>query len=184
MFLWNSDTNKKKRKTWNRLKELLPSRWKRKLAKSDKGSYYNQYEYGKGPYYNKHNDDDLDLVTNDESSSSGESEGKSHNDSVLHEMFFTKENLSTLVNAFIVCKFFNSPIQEEEDSNKLIGLACFLKIVCQNEKCLKSKINSSVNMSNKNGQSFEINCLFVLACPLIGHGHSAAKKLTSVLNMT
>ena len=39
-------------------------------------------------------------------------------------------------------------------------------------------------MSNKNGQSFEINCLFVLACPLIGHGHSAAKKLTSVLNMT
>ena len=39
-------------------------------------------------------------------------------------------------------------------------------------------------MSNKNGQFFEINRLFVLACRLIGHGHSFAKKLTSVLNMT
>ena len=26
--------------------------------------------------------------------------------------------------------------------------------------------------------------LICLTCPLIGHGHSAAKKLTSVLNMT
>ena len=36
--------------------------------------------------------------------------------------------------------------------NKSAGLACFLKIVCQNEKCLKSKINSLVNLSNKNDQ--------------------------------
>ena len=45
-------------------------------------------------------------------------------------------------------------------------------------------MNSSVNMSNKKSQFFEINPLFVLAYHLIGHGPSAAKKLTSALNMT
>ena len=107
-------------------------------------------------------------------------------------MFFAKEKdvlvslekLSTFVNSFTVCKFCNNPVQVEEDNNKLVGLACFLKIVCPNAKCLMSKTNSSVNISNKNGQFFEINRLFVLACRLIGRGHSADKKLTSVLNMT
>ena len=107
-------------------------------------------------------------------------------------MFFSKEKsilvslekLSLFANTFIPCKFCNNPIQVEEDNDKLLGLACFLKIVCQNEKCLKSKINSLTNISTKNGQFFEINQLFVLACDLVGHGHSATKKLTSILNMT
>ena len=86
-------------------------------------------------------------------------------------MFFAKEKnilislekLSTFVNTFTVCKFCNNSIQVEEDNDKSVGLACFLKIVCQNEKCLKSNISSSVNMSNKNGQFCEINylCFFV-----------------------
>ena len=75
-------------------------------------------------------------------------------------------------------KFYNNQIQEE-DYNKSVGLACFLKIVCQNDKCLKSKINSSVNMSKKNCQFFDINCLIVLACRLTGPEHSTAKKLTT-----
>ena len=41
-----------------------------------------------------------------------------------------------------------------------------------------------VNISSKDGQFFEISQLFVLAFHLIGHGHSAGKKLTSILNMT
>ena len=102
--------------------------------------------------------------------------------------FFQKksnlEKLSTFVNSFTVCIFCNNPIRVQANNDKSVGLACFLKIVRQNEKFWKSKINSSANMSNKNGQFFEINRLFVLACRLIGHGHSFAKKLTSVLNMT
>lgn len=39
-------------------------------------------------------------------------------------------------------------------------------------------------MPNKNIQLFEINRLYVLACRLIGHGRRAAKRLTSLLNMT
>ena len=39
-------------------------------------------------------------------------------------------------------------------------------------------------MPNKNSQLFEINRLYVLACRLIGHGRRAAKRLTSLLNMT
>ena len=86
-------------------------------------------------------------------------------------MFFAKEKnilvslekLSTFVNAFTVCKFCNKPIKVEEDNDKSVGLDCFLKIVCQNEKCLKSKINSSVNMSNEIGQFFEINYLCFFA---------------------
>ena len=45
-----------------------------KLAKSDQGSNYNQgkwineHECGKGWYYNEYYNDDLDLVTTDESS--------------------------------------------------------------------------------------------------------------------
>ena len=39
-------------------------------------------------------------------------------------------------------------------------------------------------MPNKNGQFFEINRVFVLACRLISHRHSAAKKLTSVHNFS
>ena len=44
----------------------------RKLAKLNKGSYYNlrkwinEHEYGKGRYNNEYYDDDLDLVTTDE----------------------------------------------------------------------------------------------------------------------
>ena len=92
-----------------------------KLAKSDKGSYYNQgkwvseHEYGKGQYC------------------SGELEAESHNDSVLHKMFFGKEKnilvslekLSTFANAFTVYKFCNKPIQVEEDNDKSVDLACF-----------------------------------------------------------
>ena len=121
--------------------------------------------------YNEYNDDDLDLVTTNKSSCSGESEVESHNDSVPHEMFFGKEKnilaslekLSTFVNAFTVCKFCKNHIQVEKDNDRSFGLACFLNIVCQNEKRLKFKINNSVNMSNKNGQFFEINylCFFV-----------------------
>ena len=32
----------KKRKAWNKLTTPFPNKWKRKLAKSNKGSYYNQ----------------------------------------------------------------------------------------------------------------------------------------------
>ena len=38
-------------------------------------------------------------------------------------------------------------------------------------------------MSKKNGRFFEHNRQFVLACRLLGRGHSAAKKITSILNM-
>ena len=168
--------------------------WKGKFAKSDQGSNCNQgkqinkYEYGKGRYYNEYYNYDLDLVTTDDSSWSGESEAKSHNDSVPHEILFAKKkafwypqknyqhnliynnilnydnliyntilNYSTKINIFTVCKFCNNSIQVEEDKDKSVGLASFLKIVCQNQKHLKSKINSLVNMSNKNGQFFEIN---------------------------
>ena len=58
-------------------------------------------------------------------------------------MFFTKENilvclekLSTFINAFTFCKFCNNPIHVEKDNDKSFGLACFLKIVSQNEKFL------------------------------------------------
>ena len=63
------------------------------------------------------------------------------------------------------------PIQVKENNNKSVGSAYFLKTVCEDEKWLKSKRSSSINMSNKNSQFFEINRLFVLACRLIGHGH-------------
>ena len=61
-------------------------------------------------------------------------------------MYISLEKLSIFVNDFTVSKFCNNPIQVEKDNNKLVGLTCFLKIVRQNEKCLKSKINSLVNM--------------------------------------
>ena len=72
------------------------------------------------------------------------------------------EQLSTFFNAFTVCKFCNNLIQVEEYNDKSVGLAFFSKIVCQNEKYLKSKMNSSVNMSNKNGQFFwdQLSLLF------------------------
>ena len=87
-FIKNSYAGKKK--AWNKPTKPFPNKWKRKLAKSDKGSYYNQgkwineHEYGKGWYYNEYYDDDLDLVTTDESSCSGELEAESHIDSVTH----------------------------------------------------------------------------------------------------
>ena len=117
----------------------------------------------KGQYYKEYYDDDLDLVTTGQSSCSGESEAESHNESVPHEMIFWKrkenilvssEKVSTFVNVFPVCKSCNNPIQVEEEKDIAVGLICFLKIVFQNEKYLKSTIKSSVNMSNKNGQFF------------------------------
>ena len=73
------------------------------------------------------------------------------------------EKVSTFVNAVTVCKSCNNLSQVEEDNYKSVRWACFLKTVCQNEKCFKSKINGFVNMSNKSGQFFEINyfCFFV-----------------------
>ena len=60
-----------KKKAWNKLTTPFPNKWKRKLTKGDKGSYYyqgkwiNEYEYGKGRYYNEYYDDDLDLDDDD-----------------------------------------------------------------------------------------------------------------------
>ena len=48
----------KKRETWNKLTTPFPNKWKKKLAKSDRGSHYylgkwiNEHEYGKGRYHN------------------------------------------------------------------------------------------------------------------------------------
>ena len=83
----------KKKKAWNKPTKPFPTRWKRKLAKSDKGLYYNQgkwineHEYGNERYYNEY----------------------------LHEMFFAKEKnilvslekLSAFINASL---FANSAI--------------------------------------------------------------------------
>ena len=174
----------KKRKAWNKQTNPSPNKWKRKLAKSDKGSYYKQgkriieHAYGKGRYYNEYYDDDLDLVTTDKNSCSGESEAVHIITLYRTKCFFAKEKnilvvslekLSTILNIFTVCKFCNNPIQVEEDNDKSVGLGCFLKKVCQNDKCLKSKIKSSVNMSNIYGQFFEINYL----CRFVG---TAGKK--------
>ena len=126
----------KKTKAWNKQTKAFPNKWKGKLAKSDKASNYNQekwiyeLEYGKGRYYNEFYDDDLDLVTTDESSCSGELEAESHKDSVPQEIFFAKEEsilvflekLSAFVNTFTFCKFCNIPVQVEEDNNKSISL--------------------------------------------------------------
>ena len=60
----------KKRKAWNKLTPF-PNKWKRKFAKSDKGSYYHQgkwinvHEYRKGQYYNEYYDDILELDGDD-----------------------------------------------------------------------------------------------------------------------
>ena len=71
-LLWGIKENYKKslrrkeEKAWNKPTQPFPSKWKRKLAKSDKGSNYNQgkwineHEYGKVSYYNEYYDDDLD----------------------------------------------------------------------------------------------------------------------------
>ena len=47
----------------------------------------------------------------------------------------------------------------------------------------EKQLSQHVKQKYKNSQFFDINLLFVLVCHLIGHGHSAAKRPTSVLNM-
>ena len=71
----------KKRNAWNKPTKSFRNKWKRGLAKSDKSSYCNhkklvkEYEMEKALLqWILHYDDDLDLVTTDESSYSGESE--------------------------------------------------------------------------------------------------------------
>ena len=89
--------NRKERKVQNRPTKPFPNKWQRKLPYSVKDLYYNQrkwingHKYRKGQYYNEYYHDDLDLVTIEKTSCSGESEAESHNDSVPHEMFFAKE---------------------------------------------------------------------------------------------
>ena len=103
---------RKEKKTWNKPKKSFSNKWKRKLAKSDKVSYYNQgkqvneHDYGKEQYYNKYYNDDLDLITTAENSGS-ESEADSHNDSVPQEknILVSLESLSTLASSFTDCKF-------------------------------------------------------------------------------
>ena len=62
------------------ISQLFPNKQKRRLAKTNKGLYYNQgkwineHEYGKEWYYNKYQDHDLDLVTTDENYCNVESE--------------------------------------------------------------------------------------------------------------
>ena len=100
-----------KKKACNKPTKSFPNKGKRKLAKYDKGSYYNQgkqineHEYGKGQCCNEHYDDDLNLITTDESSCSDEWEDESLNDSVPHEIFFGKEKnyfciFRTIINFF------------------------------------------------------------------------------------
>ena len=71
----------KKRNAWNKPTKSFRNNWKRGLAKSDKSSCCNQKKLIKEYEMEKallqwilHYDDDLDLVTTDESSYSGESE--------------------------------------------------------------------------------------------------------------
>ena len=115
-----------KRKPWNKPTKPFPNKWKRKLAKSDKGSYYKQgqwiseYEDGKGQHYNEYCDDDLDLVTTDESSCSGELEAQSHNDSVPHDSILAKIPISTFASSLVLqarkylCSFMNTAREKSE----------------------------------------------------------------------
>lgn len=88
----------------------------------------------------------------------------------------TQSPSAPINSSFIVFEFYNNPVQVEDDNDKLVGLACFLKIVCHNEEYLKSEINSLVNMSHENDQFFEINGLFVLTCCLIEHVNTVMLK--------
>ena len=42
MKIYKKSLCKKEKKTWNKPTKPFPNKWKRKLAKSDKGSYYSQ----------------------------------------------------------------------------------------------------------------------------------------------
>ena len=81
----------KNRKAWNKQTKPFPSNRKRKVAKSEKSLYYNQgkwikeNEYGKVWYHNEYYSDDIDLVTTDKSSCSGELKAESQNDSVIND---------------------------------------------------------------------------------------------------
>ena len=70
---------------------------KRKL-----GKWINEHEYGKGRYYNKYYDVDLDLVTSHKSSCVGESEAESHNDSAPHDWFLAKIPISTCTSSLVL----------------------------------------------------------------------------------
>ena len=76
----------KKREAWDKLTKSFPDKLKKKLPKSDKSAYYNQrrwvneYEYGKGQYYNEYYNDGFDLIKTDKNS-----DGESHNDPVSQE---------------------------------------------------------------------------------------------------
>lgn len=88
----------------------------------------------------------------------------------------TQSPSAPIHSSFIVSKFYNNPVQVEDDNDILVGLACFLKIVCHNEEYLMSEIKSLVNMSHENNQFFEINGLFVLTCCLIDHENTVMLK--------
>ena len=72
----------RRRKASNKPTKPFPNKW-RKLAKSNKGFYYNQgkwineHKYGKRRYYNEYYYDDFDLVTTDESYCNCKSEAES-----------------------------------------------------------------------------------------------------------
>ena len=117
------------------LKKTFPNNEKMKLAKSGKGSKYNQgkwineHEYRKGWCYNDLYDDDLDLAT-----TGIKSEAELHNEFPLHEIiFFTRknilylENLLTLVSLFTVCKFCNNPSSVEKDNEEISWFALLFK---------------------------------------------------------
>ena len=79
----------KNRKGWNKPTKPFPSNRKRKVAKSEKSLYQGKWikenEYGKVWYYNEYYNDDIDLVTTDKSSCSGELKAESQNDSVTND---------------------------------------------------------------------------------------------------
>ena len=72
-------------------------------------------------------------------------------------------------------------IEVLEDTRNGLGAKWLFR--CKNPECSLYVDPPSVNTSPKNGRIYDINRAFVLAFRLIGRGHSAAEKFTSVMNL-
>ena len=90
--------------------------------------------------------------------------------------------LNQVLEQSVTCRFCESDsVNFEEVASTGLGAEWVCR--CKNLKCASHQVLASFPTTPKTNRFFDINREFVLGLRLIGRGHSAAKKVLSLLNL-
>ena len=175
---------KKKQKVFN-------EGWRKTLAETDKGSWFNQSSLleddqlpstGSVPEgASRLKLEGLSKKSDDDSAESFSESEETTDDSVWTVV--DRQNLNLQFERNALCRFCRGESISIQEVEK-VGLGAVWSFHCKNPECSSHVLDNSFHTTPKRNRFYDLNRGLVLGLRMVGRGYSAAQKLLSILNLS